>query len=89
MSDENNGITYVIFDVTELPLIDFNQVLQTSAETCRKSVDGTQTLVKWYTNNGVPSCVESLTTKGLYMTHSEILQVMSTPEWTPPYPPEN
>lgn len=84
MANENNDITYMIFDVTELPLIDFNQVLQTSAETCRKSVDGTKTLVKWYTNNGVPSCVESLTTKGLYMTHSEILQVMSTPEWTPP-----
>jgi hypothetical protein len=45
MVTENNGLTYVIFNVSELDQIDFNQVLQTSAETCRRSVDGLQTLV--------------------------------------------
>lgn len=89
MLTENNGLTYVIFNVSELDDIDFNQVLQTSAETCRVSVDGTQTLVKWYTNQGVPSCVQSLTTKGPYMTHDEILEVMSTPAWSEPIDPEN
>jgi hypothetical protein len=34
---------FVIFNVTELPLIDFNQVYETSIDTIRKSVDGTQT----------------------------------------------
>ena len=32
---------FVIFSVTELDLVDFSQVLETSAETVRKSVDGT------------------------------------------------
>ena len=84
MITENNGITYVIFNVSELPLIDFTQVLQTSIETCRKSIDETQTLVKWYTDSGVPTCVQSLTTKSQYYTHDEILEIMSTPAWTDP-----
>lgn len=86
MITENNGITYVIFNVSELPLIDFTQVLQTSIETCRKSIDETQTLVKWYTDNGVPTCVQSLTTKSQHYTHDEILEIMSTPAWTDPNP---
>lgn len=86
MITENNGLTYVIFNVSELPLIDFTQVLQTSIETCRKSVDETQTLVKWYSDNGVPTCVQSLTTKSQYYTHDEILEIMSTPAWTEPLP---
>ena len=86
MITENNGLTYVIFNVSELPLINFEQVLQTSAETCRKSVDETQALVKWYTDNGVPTCVQSLTTKSQYYTHDEILEIMSTSAWTEPLP---
>ena len=38
---------FVIFNVTELPLIDFNQVYETSIDTVRKSVDGTQKFVKY------------------------------------------
>ena len=89
MSEENNTLTYVIFAVDELQKIDFNQVLQTSAETCRKSVNQSQTLVKWYTDQGIPSCVESLNSKGPYLTHSEILEIMSTPAWSEPIDPEN
>jgi hypothetical protein len=73
---------YVIFNVSELDLIDFTQVLETSAETVRRSVDGTKTFVKW--DGDVPACVESLTTKGDYLTHSEILEVMNTEEWSAP-----
>lgn len=86
--EASNGLTYVIFDVTELPEIDFTQVLQTSAETCRLSVDETKTLVKWFSDQPVPSCVENLTTKSQYYTHDEILAIMSTPEWSEPVPME-
>lgn len=70
---------YVIFNVSELDSIDFSQVLETSADTVRRSVDGTLTFVKW--ENEVPACVQSLTTKGQYLTHSEIVQIMSTSDW--------
>lgn len=73
---------YVIFDVTELSSIDFTQVMETSAETVRTSVDGSKTFVKW--EGEVPACVESLTTKSGYFTHAEILEVLSTEEWVHP-----
>ena len=73
---------FVIFDVSELDKIDFTQVLETSAETVRKSVDGTKTFVKW--EGDVPSSVESLTTKGDYLTYEEILSILETEEWTAP-----
>jgi hypothetical protein len=71
---------YVIFNVSELDLIDFTQVFETSAETVRRSVDGTKTFVKW--DSSIPACVEALTTKGDYMTYEEILAIMNTEEWT-------
>ena len=71
----------MIFNVSELSNIDFTQVLETSAETVRKSVDLTKTFVKW---DGVeiPSSVAALTTKEGPYTYSEILEILSTPEWT-------
>jgi hypothetical protein len=75
---------YMIFNVSELPAIDFSQVLETSAETVRKSVDGTKTFVKW--EGTEPSCVTNLQTKEGPYTHSEILEILSGPEWTDPSP---
>lgn len=71
---------YVIFDVSELDKIDFTQVLETSAQTVRKSLDGTKTFVKWA--GEVPTCVLSLNTKSSILTHEEIVSIMDTEEWT-------
>ncbi len=71
---------YVIFDVTELNQIDFNQVLETSADTVRKSVDNTKTFVKY--EGAMPTSVSELTTKSIEYSHDEILEILSTPEWT-------
>ena len=38
---------YMIFSLTEVDSINFDEVLQTSAETIRKSNDGTKSFVKW------------------------------------------
>jgi hypothetical protein len=74
----------MIFNVSELNQIDFNTVLETSAETVRKSVDETKTFVKW--DGTIPSCVSNLTTKeGPYM-YEEIITILATPEWTDPNP---
>ena len=72
---------FMIFNVSELPLIDFSQVLETSIDTVRKSVDETKTFVKW-DGNIIPSSVESLTTKEGPYTYEEILVILSGPEWT-------
>ena len=72
---------FVIFDVSEISAIDFTQILETSTDTVRTSVDGTKTFVKWDTET-VPSCVETLTTKSIYYTYEEILTILATPEWS-------
>ena len=72
---------FMIFNVSELPSINFNEVLETSAETVRISVDGTKTFVKW-DGESVPECVTNLTTKEGPYTYNEILEIMSTSEWS-------
>ena len=74
--------SFMIFNVSELPNIDFTQVLETSEETVRKSVDETKTFVKW--DGEMPECVSTLTTKEGPYTYDEILTILSTPEWTKP-----
>ncbi len=71
---------YMIFNVSELSKIDFTKVLETSAQTVRKSVDETKTFVKW--EGTIPQCVNELETKEGPYSHSEILQILSGPEWT-------
>jgi hypothetical protein len=78
--------TFVIFSVSELDLIDFSQVLETSIDTVRKSVDGTKTFVKWESEE-IPSCVLDLTTKGDYLSYEEILTILAGSEWTQPMEP--
>ena len=75
---------FMIFNISELDTIDFTQVLETSAETVRKSVDGTKTFVKW--DGTIPQCVIDLTTSEGPYTYDEILQILATPEWTDPNP---
>ena len=73
---------YVIFNVSELDKIDFDQVFETSIETVRKSVDETLTFVKYDTDE-MPSSIVSLETKQGPYSHTEILEILSTSEWTP------
>lgn len=75
---------FVIFNVTELSQIDFNQVFETDINTIRKSVDETKTFVKY--NMPQPSSVTALTTKSVEYNYDEILQILSGPEWLPPHP---
>jgi len=72
---------FMIFNVSELNQIDFSQVLETSADTVRKSLNLTKTFVKW-DGETIPSSVNSLTTKEGPYTYSEILSILATSEWT-------
>ncbi len=76
---------FMIFNVIELPNIDFTKVLETSINTVRKSVDGTKTFVKW--EGSIPDCVQNLSTKEGPFSYDEILIIMQSPEWTYPNPP--
>ena len=72
---------FMIFNVSELDQIDFTQVLESSIDTVRKSVDETKTFVKW-DGETIPSSVDLLTTKEGPYTYAEILTILSTPQWS-------
>ena len=70
---------YVIFSTSELHLIDFNEVKETSEDTVRKSLDGTKTFVNY--DGPQPASVKNLTTKSVEYTLEQILPIISTSEW--------
>lgn len=87
---------YLIIPVSEVSKINFSQVCETSAETLRKSVDQSKTFVKW-DGESIPQFVvtdefgdsisypitDIVGSEGPY-TCEEILDILSTPEWTSP-----
>ena len=74
---------WVIIPVTELDNVDFSQVCETSIDTVRKSVDGTQTFVQW-DGDDMPATVAALATKSETYSHTEILAILATEAWTSP-----
>jgi hypothetical protein len=73
---------FAIFSTTELPLINFSEVLETSADTVRISTDGTLTFVKWDDGQEVPPSVQALTTVQGFYTYDEMTEILSSPEWS-------
>jgi hypothetical protein len=69
----------MIFNISESEKINFNEVLETSMDTVRKSVDLTKTFVKW--EGGTPPSVLTLTTGEGPYNYNEMIALMSTPEW--------
>ena len=80
MSHTFDHRNFMIFNVSELGSVNFNEVLETSQYTVRKSVDETKTFVKWE-GDDTPTSVDSLSTKEGPYTYNEILTILSTSEW--------
>jgi hypothetical protein len=72
---------FMIFSTSELNKIDFNQVLETSSETVRKSVDRTKTFVKW-DGEEIPSSIQLLESKQGPYTYTQMLEILNGNEWT-------
>ena len=68
--------TYVIIDSSEVSAVDFSQVMQRDLEGTRYSLDGSKALLKY--EGDQPSFLSG---KQEY-THSEILAILATDEWT-------
>ena len=73
---------YVIISADDAAQVDFTEVLETSAETCRYSVDGTQTFVKY--EGEMPPSISALDSKSQEYTHPEILAILAGEAWTAP-----
>jgi hypothetical protein len=72
---------WVIIPVTELSNVDFSEVCETSSDTVRKSIDATQTFIKW-DGSEMPATVTALQNKSETYTHAEILTILATETWT-------
>jgi hypothetical protein len=75
---------YVIINSDEVDSVDFLKVQEISENTLRYSLDGSKTFVK-FDSDTTPSFLEGKT----QYSHSEILAILATDEWTDPnFPPE-
>lgn len=75
---------YVIINADEVDSVDFSQVDETSENTLRYNINpaNTKTFVK-FDSDTTPSFLDGKT----QYTHSEILTILATDEWTDPNPP--
>ena len=75
---------YVIISASDVSNIDFSQVMETSTETLRFSVDGTLTFVKY--EGDMPSGVTACSSKSQEYSHTEILAILNNEDqvwWEP------
>ena len=79
---------YVVINADEVSSVDFSKVEETSENTLRysltqtASLDNSKTFVK-FDSDTTPSFLEGKTE----YTHSEMLTILATDEWTDPNPP--
>ena len=66
---------YVIISADDVSNIDFSQVMETSADTLRFSLDDTLTFVKY--EGEMPSSVTACTSKSQEYSHAEILAILN------------
>lgn len=67
---------YVVINTSEVSVIDFSKVEETSQYTLRFSADESKTFVKF--KGDTPSQLEGKT----QYSHSEMLDILATDEWT-------
>lgn len=74
---------FMIFNISEIDKINFNEVLETSTQWLRMSVNNQKTFVKW-DGNIIPSSIQTLITSEGPYTYEEMLNILSGPEWNNP-----
>jgi len=74
---------YIIFNISEIDKVNFEEVRETSKETVRISIDGTKTFVKW-NEDKTPSFINTLTTAEGPYTYEEIQTILGMDLWNDP-----
>jgi hypothetical protein len=75
--------TYAFANTSDIGSVDFTQVMETSANTVRKSVDESQFILKWYTANEPSFITNGSVTLAWSGTHVECLNRLTSSFWTP------
>lgn len=72
---------YVVIPYSEIGNVDFTQVMETSMETVRRSVNGNLTFVKYI--GEMPSSIFDIANKSQEYSHQEFLDILSGLDWSP------
>jgi len=80
-----NNLTYAICDIaTDMQNTDFSQIITSSSQTTRRSIDNSLFLIKYALE---PNFITTgLVTPSKIMNHQEALTEMQTSEWRPEPP---
>ena len=73
---------YATINITDLPLIDFSQIGEDNVNTIRKSLDGTEFLIKWFDEHEPTFIADSSVVPLQTMTPQESVALMNTPAWS-------
>ena len=75
--------TYAFANTSTIGSVDFSQVMETSANTVRKSIDESQFILKWYTAD-CPTFIEPSGSMSLVWSgsHAECLNQLTSSFWT-------
>ena len=77
---------YSIINISDLSNIDFTQVIETSQNTIRKSIDESEFVIKYVTE---PSFISDGTVTPLQtLSHAQCRVLMANSDWTPEEPGE-
>ena len=74
--------TYAFANTSTLGSVDFSQVMETSANTVRKSLDDSQFILKWYTANRPSFITDGSVTLTWSGSHSDCLTQLNSSFWT-------
>jgi len=76
-------IKYIIFNFSEVNLIDFSEILEDDKSTLRVSSDDISTIVKWDDKETgyIPESISNLSSYEGPFSQSEILEIVKTKKW--------
>ncbi len=75
-----NTRTYAVINLSDISLIDFSQVGQTSAGTVRRNLAETQFVIKWEQGHTPTFILDGSVVPVSQLTHTECLELMATAE---------
>jgi len=71
---------YAVISTADVDNVNFDELLDTGADTLRYNNDNTKCIVKWI--GSIPSSIAAISYEGPY-THQEIKQILKTESWIP------
>ena len=77
--------TFIFFNYDERDRLDYSQLVETSQDTLRQSIDLTKTFVSYETETA-PDTIQALSSYTGPFTYDETLAILQTAAWLPPVP---